>query len=100
MVNCNNCKNDFEVTEEDRKVYKHHTTRLHTTYKGITDGYRDITDSMGAIDTEESGSTHNGTGKSLDANVPHLHVRITNFTIKQVAESRILKYTLEMLETA
>jgi len=64
-------------------------------YTSATDGYRDITDSIGASDT-----THNGTGKSLAASIPHLHIRVTNFTIRQTMQSNILRYTLEMEETA
>ena len=54
-------------------------------YTSITDGYRDITDSIGATD-----ATH------LSGTIPHLHVRILNFTIKQTANSKILKYTLDL----
>lgn len=54
-------------------------------YTSITDGYRDITDSIGATD-----ATH------LSGTIPHLHVRITNFTTKQTSTSKLLKYTLDL----
>jgi len=58
-------------------------------YSSITDGFRDITDSIGSTDV-----TH------LSGTTPHIHVRVTNFTIKQSSKSNILRYTLEMVETA
>ena len=58
-------------------------------YSSITDGYRDITDSIGSTDAYH-----------LSGTTPHIHVRVINFTIRQTSESDILRYTLECLETA
>lgn len=58
-------------------------------YGSTTDGYRDITDSIGSTDAQH-----------LSGTIPHLHVRVTNFTIRQTGEGRLLRYTLTMEETA
>jgi hypothetical protein len=58
-------------------------------YTSTTDGFRDITDSIGSTD-----SAH------LSGTTPHLHVRVTDFTIRQGSDTNILRYTLEMRETA
>lgn len=63
-------------------------------YTSSSDGYRDITDSIGSTDT-----VHNGSGKLLSAGLPHFHVRVTNVTTRQVATSKLLRYTIEMMET-
>jgi len=64
-------------------------------YTSSTDGYRDITDSLGATD-----SVHNGTGKLLSADIPHIHCLVTNFIVRHTSDSNILRYTLELVETA
>jgi len=64
-------------------------------YTSSTDGYRDITDSLGASD-----AVHNGSGKLLAASIPHIHVLFSNFTIKQTANSTMLEWSLECVETA
>ena len=53
-------------------------------YGNIIDGYRDITDSIGTTD-----ATH------LSGTIPHFHVRVTNFQVRQKADSKLLKYTIE-----
>jgi len=57
-------------------------------YTSITDGYRDITDSIGSTD-----ATH------LSGTTPHIHVRVTNVTIRQVANTKRVNYSIEMVET-
>ena len=57
-------------------------------YTSITDGYRDLTDSIGSTD-----STH------LSGTTPHLHIRVTNFLARQVSNSNIVRYTIEAVET-
>lgn len=64
-------------------------------YTSSTDGYRDITDSLGATD-----AVHNGGGKLLATGLPHIHMMAINFTVGQTNTSTILKYTLELIETA
>lgn len=54
-------------------------------YTSITDGYRDITDSIGSTD-----ATH------LSGTTPHLHIRVLNFTVRHLAGSTLLRYTLDM----
>ena len=53
-----------------------------------TDGYREITDSIGSTD-----STH------LSGTTPHIHIRVLNFSVKQIADTKLLRYTLELQET-
>ena len=57
-------------------------------YTSITDGYREITDSIGSTD-----ATH------LSGTTPHIHIRVLNFTVRQLANAKLLKYTFEMQET-
>ena len=57
-------------------------------YTSITDGFRDITDSIGSTDV-----TH------LSGTTPHIHVRVINFTARQIANTKILRYKLEMQKT-
>ncbi len=57
-------------------------------YSSFIDGYRELTNSIGSTD-----STH------LSGNIPHLHVRVTNFTARQVGTSKIVRYSIEMRET-
>ena len=58
-------------------------------YSSTTDGYRDITDSIGSTDTYHLGGT-----------IPHIHVRATGFRIVHTADSSILKYTINLVSTA
>ena len=40
--------------------------------------------------------THNGaSGTFLGVGILHLHIRVTNFQVRQVANSKLLKYTIE-----
>lgn len=58
-------------------------------YTSTTDGYRDITDSIGSIDAYH-----------LSGTTPHIHVRVTNFQIRHTSVSNLLRYTLECIDTA
>ena len=64
-------------------------------YSSGTDGYRDITDTLGDTDV-----THNGSGKLLSVGIPHIHVLCSGFTVRQTSISNILRYTLECVESA
>ena len=57
-------------------------------YTDASDGYREITDSIGATD-----SVH------LSGTIPHIHVQVTNVSITQTANSKLVRYTIEMMET-
>lgn len=63
-------------------------------YTDTTDGYRDITDSLGDANKDDVHKTNNFSGTPT----PHLHVRVTNFQISQTADN-YLRYTLECVET-
>lgn len=63
-------------------------------YSSASDGYRDITDSLGAVNKDDIHKT-NDFGSTA---TPHLHVRVTSFQISQTAKSQ-LRYTLECVET-
>jgi len=58
-------------------------------YNDTSDGFRDITDSIGATD-----SAH------LSGTIPHLHVRVTGVTFNQLANGTMVKYSMTMMETA
>jgi len=59
-------------------------------YTSTTDGYRDITDSLGDANKND---THKADFFS-DVAIPHLHLKFTNFQITRTAKS-YLYYTLE-----
>lgn len=65
-------------------------------YSSTTDGYRDITDSLGTGNSSDVHKDNNFGGTAT----PHLHVKITNFSTSDSADSNIIRYTLELLETA
>ena len=72
-----------------------HLDRLITTkgikllyYNSTTDGYRDITDSLGINDTQHLSNT-----------TPHLHVRFKSFTIRHTSDKSFLRFTLTCLRT-
>jgi len=54
-------------------------------YSSSTDGYRDLTDSLGATD-----SYH------LSGTTPHLHVRVTDFKITHKSTNLYLEFSLTM----
>ena len=68
-------------------------------YSDTTDGYRDITDSLGTtiLGTDNSNDVHKTTNFAGTA-TPHLHVRFTSFQVEQLSSTH-LKYTLEGMET-
>jgi len=57
-------------------------------YTDSTDGFREITDSIGSTDTAH-----------LSGTIPHLHVRVGNVTFRDISTS-IVRYSIEMVETA
>ncbi len=57
-------------------------------YSSTTDGHRDITDSIGVTDASH-----------LSGTTPHIHIRVTNFIIRQTGNSKILTYKLKMVQT-
>lgn len=64
-------------------------------YSSTTDGFRDITDSLGDADKDDVHKNAN----FGSASTPHLHVVIISFQISQTRNSRLLSYTLVMEET-
>lgn len=64
-------------------------------YSDTTDGYRDVTDSLGGANEDD----WHKTSFYSSTTTPHLHVKVINFTIKQQSSSH-LRYTLECVETA
>lgn len=58
-------------------------------YTDISDGFRDLTDSLGSTDVAH-----------LSGTIPHLHVRVTNFKAQQIGNTNIIRYTIEMRTTA
>lgn len=58
-------------------------------YNSTTDGYRDLTDSLGSTDSYHLSNT-----------TPHLHIRVRFFTIRHTGRGTILRYTLTCEETA
>ena len=65
-------------------------------YNDTTDGYRELTDSLG---TGNSSDSHLASHFSSVA-TPHLHVIFKNFRIRQVPNSTLLSYTLVCEVTA
>ena len=63
-------------------------------YSDTTDGYRDITDSLGDEFKNDVHQANNFSGTAT----PHLHVRFTNFQITQTSNSH-LRFTLEAVTT-
>ncbi len=59
-------------------------------YSSTTDGYRELTDSLG---TGNSNDVHKTANFSSVA-TPHFHVRFTSFSIKQVPSGKLLRYQL------
>ena len=64
-------------------------------YSSITDGYRELTDSLGTANSDDWHKTVFFSGVST----PHLHVRVISFNITQTTTSH-LRNTLELMETA
>ena len=64
-------------------------------YNSTTDGYRDITDSLG---TDYSTDTHQSNNFSGTA-TPHLHIRVKSFSIRHSTNTLLLRYTLTCIET-
>jgi len=63
-------------------------------YSSITDGYREITDSLGIANKDDWHKTVFFSGNST----PHLHVRVVSFNITQKSSTH-LRYTIELVET-
>lgn len=65
-------------------------------YNNTTDGYRDLTDSLGTDNSNDVHKTNNFSGTST----PHLHVRISSFQIRHTSGGSSLRYTLVCEVTA
>lgn len=63
-------------------------------YTDASDGYREITDSLGDANKNDVHKTNNFSSTTT----PHLHVRVVGFQITQTS-NRYLRYTLECVET-
>lgn len=81
-----NSDTDMDLMKEIKNMLRTFGVKL-LYYTSTTDGYRDITDSIGATDIIH-----------LSGTTPHLHVRFTSFQISQTADSH-LRYTLEAVTT-
>lgn len=88
-----NNTSDMDLMDDINDLVKTYGVKL-LSYSDTTDGYRDITDSIGYANRNDVHKDNNYSGTAT----PHLHVRITNFQITQTANS-YLRYTLEMVET-
>lgn len=55
-------------------------------YNSTTDGYRDLTDSLGDTDTYHT--------SLLGSAIPHLHVRFNNFSIRHTSDKLLLRFEL------
>lgn len=64
-------------------------------YTSTTDGYRDLTDTLGNTYKDDIHKTDFFGGTAT----PHLHVRVTNFQITETSKSH-MTYTLECVTTA
>lgn len=64
-------------------------------YSDTTDGFRDLTESLGDPNKNDAHKSANFGGTTT----PHLHVKVNNFQIPQMSSSKHLRYTLEMMET-
>ena len=63
-------------------------------YSDTSDGYRDLTDTLGSANQDDVHKTNNFSGTAT----PHLHVRFTNFRVTETASSH-LRFTLEGVST-
>lgn len=64
-------------------------------YNSTSDGYRDITDTLGDTHKDDVHKANNFGGTAT----PHLHVRVINVSVTQTAGSYV-RYNLELVETA
>jgi len=84
---------DMNLMDDINDLLKTYGVKL-LYYTDPTDGYREITDSLGDANKDDVHKTNNFSSVST----PHLHVRFTSFNISQTASS-MLTYTLEAVET-
>ena len=84
---------DMTNLGELRKAVKSKGIKLFY-YSSTTDGYRDMTDIWGA--TTSAFSTNGG---FTSGTTPVLFVRITKMSVRHTADSKLLRYTLSLLET-
>lgn len=85
---------DMDLLRALRDLRKTYGVKL-LYYSSITDGYDTI---LGEIGYDNKDDWHKATFFS-DTATPHLHVKFTNFSIRQLGSSH-LRYTLECVETA
>jgi hypothetical protein len=64
-------------------------------YGSTTDGFRDMTDTWG-----ETTTAYSTNGGFTSGTTPVLFVRITKLSVRQTADSSLLRYTLSMIETS
>lgn len=65
-------------------------------YSSTTDGYRDLTDTWGATTTAYATDS---TGGFTSGTTPVIFVRVKRMSVRQTADSTILRYTIELVET-
>jgi len=63
-------------------------------YSSTTDGFRDITDTWG-----ETTTAYSTQGGFTAGTTPVLFVRVTKLSIRQTPDSKLLRYTLNMVES-
>lgn len=84
---------DMDLMDDLNDLLKTYGVKL-LYYSSTTDGYRDITDSLGDANKDDIHKTDFFSSVST----PHLHVKVVAFSITQSAKTH-LRYTLEMVET-
>jgi len=84
----NNDSNDMDTILLLDQMCK--TKGIKLIYYNADDGYRELTNSLGILDS------HNGVGTGdIPTNIKHLHIRFKSFTIKQNADKKRLNYELK-----
>lgn len=88
-----NSASDMNLMDEINDMLSTYGTKL-LYYNNTSDGYRDITDSLGDTYKNDVHKDEHFSGTATG----HLHVRFISFQITQTSNS-ILRYTLEAVET-
>lgn len=84
---------DMTLLAELRKAVKSKGIKLFY-YSSTTDGFRDMTDIWG-----ETTSAFSTNGGFTSGTTPVLFVRITKLSIRHTPDSKLLRYTLNLVET-
>ena len=88
-----NTAGDMNTMDELNQLLQTYGVKL-LYYSDTTDGYRDITDSLGDTNKDDVHKTNNFSGTATG----HHHVKFVAFNITQTSNST-LRYTLEAIET-